>query len=446
MKSNTPAAQEKLIPLPINPEANRVPVTAKQRFKIIAFENNSGKTHSWRVIGTNRQGKQIRENFKELKTAQCRQVELMSDYLGRQPEDNSLRATTLTDTQLRIAEACFPRFDSDEEMFSATDHWVNHGKQHTVPKSERLDEAVKKFKKWLDDKPDESGGNPCTLREHSRKGLRLRVSAFGEWTRNYRIDEITPDIVESFLGKKLPNVSAVTRDNYRRAISRFFSWCIQRPRRWTRVNPCKEIRIDKPEQQPPAILTGEQSEALLRAAERRGLAPYVSICLMAGLRPFEVSRLDWKAINLGDREIRLEGHQTKTGRPRVVGICNTLYAWLSAYEGKPLFPKNWRRKFDSAKEAAGLVKRETAKSKGTFIKKKKGKLVKARRYWKRLTPLNWSPDILRHTAISHFFRKTGSYGLTAEQFGNSEAIIKKHYQGRVSSEDTAKFYALRPKK
>jgi len=51
----------------------------------------------------------------------------------------------------------------------------------------------------------------------------------------------------------------------------------------------------------------------------------------------------------------------------------------------------------------------------------------------------------RHTAISHFFRKTGSYGLTAEQFGNSESIIKLHYQGRVSTEDTKRFYRLTPK-
>jgi hypothetical protein len=38
------------------------------------------------------------------------------------------------------------------------------------------------------------------------------------------------------------------------------------------------------------------------------------------------------------------------------------------------------------------------------------------------------------------------YGKAAEQFGNSEAIIKKHYQSRVSSDDTKKFYALMPKK
>jgi hypothetical protein len=38
----------------------------------------------------------------------------------------------------------------------------------------------------------------------------------------------------------------------------------------------------------------------------------------------------------------------------------------------------------------------------------------------------------------------GERGQTAEQFGNSEGIIKAHYQGRVSSAETKKFYALRP--
>ena len=33
----------------------------------------------------------------------------------------------------------------------------------------------------------------------------------------------------------------------------------------------------------------------------------------------------------------------------------------------------------------------------------------------------WVSDVLRHTAISHYFRATGSYGRTAEQFGNSES-------------------------
>jgi hypothetical protein len=51
---------------------------------------------------------------------------------------------------------------------------------------------------------------------------------------------------------------------------------------------------------------------------------------------------------------------------------------------------------------------------------------------------------MRHTAISHFFRLTGSYGRTAEEFGNSESIIKAHYQGWVTSQDTKHFCSLKP--
>jgi integrase len=146
------------------------------------------------------------------------------------------------------------------------------------------------------------------------------------------------------------------------------------------------------------------------------------LCLFGGLRPFEVTRLSWSAINLPDKEIRLEANQTKTKRGRTVTICPTLHAWLKTYHGTPLFPSNWRKKFDAVKESAGF---------GTSSDEKK------------LVP--WVPDILRHTAISHYFRSAGSYGQTAEQFGNSEAIIKAHYQGRCSTSDAKKFFALKPK-
>ena len=84
-----------------------------------------------------------------------------------------------------------------------------------------------------------------------------------------------------------------------------------------------------------------------------------------------------------------------------------------------------RKSLDALKEAAGYTGRVDGAADGD------------------LKP--WPHDVLRHTAISHYFRKTGSYGRTAEQFGNSEAIIKNHYQGRVTSEDTKRFYALLPR-
>ena len=168
---------------------------------------------------------------------------------------------------------------------------------------------------------------------------------------------------------------------------------------------------------PPEVLSLDACKKLLEAAQaHKGglLAPYVAVCLFGGLRPFEAARLTWDQVNLQDREIRMEASQTKTKRPRVVLIDETLRAWLVAHKDKPFFPTNWRKEFDAVRAAAQITR--------------------------------WPNDIMRHTAISHYFRRVGSYGQTAEWAGNSEAIIKAHYQGRVSTKEAKKFWAMRPGK
>ncbi|MGD0746099.1 MAG: hypothetical protein ABSA45_13180, partial [Verrucomicrobiota bacterium] len=254
--------------------------TPRNRFRVLPFVNERTGSESWRVTGTKRDGTRIRENYANPNDAQYRQVELEAEFLARQT-DTALRATRLTDVQIRLAELAFSKLSDDADLPRAVDHWLKHGKQHHVAESPRIDEAVEKFKAWLDDEPSDNGSNGiCTLREHSRTGLRVRVNIFANGIGNLRVNDITPDIVENFLGKL--NVSNITRDNYRRAVSRFFSWCIQRPRRWTVVNPCREIKFEKGEKAPPAILTVEECKALLKSAETEGIAPYVAACLFAG--------------------------------------------------------------------------------------------------------------------------------------------------------------------
>jgi integrase len=403
------------------PRLGRIPKSQnatghRQRFRILNFTNATG-TKSYRVQGMDRRGKYIRQNFASLHDAQLRQIELEADFHSRQPDANAIRATSLSEVQIRLAESAFLRLDADEELPLAVGYWIEHGRDKAVVESPRLDEAVGQFTAWL-------AGPDCALRPHSKQGLKIRVAVFGNSAPNCRISAVTTDGIEQFIGTL--KVSAVTRDNYRRAVSRFFSWCMERPRRWARSNPCREVKITKPASNaPPVVLAVSECEQLLRAAEtyRDGLlVPYVSACLFAGLRPFEASRLTWSAVNLEDGEIRLEASQTKTKRPRVITIVPTLKTWLEAYQGKAFFPTNWRRHFDAVKAAAGFSSRDGDGGKP------------------------WIPDAMRHTAVSHHFRECGSYGRTAEAFGNSEAIIKTHYQGRVSTADTAAFYALRPTK
>jgi integrase len=367
------------------------------------------------VSGSKRDGTRVRQNYASNQAAKAEKANLEIEYLTGETAA-VVRETRLTESQLRLAEVAFDRLSAEVELLPAVDYWLKHGRQSAVKESPRLDEAFEQFKAWL----PQSGTRKC-----SQDNLRRRVNIFANAVPNLRISDITPDIIQSYLDKRA--VSPKSKDNDRRAVSCFFSWCLERSRRWTAINPCREIRVPQDEAAPPVTLTVAECKGLLRKSEayKAGqLAPYVAVCLFGGLRPFEAARLKWEQVNLDDGEIRMEANQTKTGRLRVVSICPTMRAWLKAYKGKAFFPSNRRRDFAALIEAIGY---------GTATEKKP-----------KLRP--WPVDAMRHTAISHFFRRTGSYGLTAEQFGNSEAIIKRFYQGRVSSEDTKHFYAILPTK
>lgn len=408
--------------------------TAQARFTVKEFTNPSGEI-AWRVDGYKRDGKRIRENFADLKSAQCRQVELETEYLQGKVE-TVIQATKLTTEQVRVAEVAILKLGDDwQRLVDCVDYWNRTGAKNIKTDAPKIDDAIGDDEKadsylhWLKNSP---------LRDATKKHWKTRMTVFKNSVSNIRVSEMTPDFIDGFLSKL--TVGPEGKDTYRRAISRFCSWTIERPRRWMTTNPCREVKVHKGEKSAPAVLTIAQCRAILKAAKkhRKGLlVPYVAVGLFAGLRPFEIRRLTWAAVNLKDNEIRLEAAQTKTGRKtgrgRIVEIDPTLKKWLEAYDGKSFYPSNWRKEFDAVKAKAGFGP-EVIKEKndsGKVVEKKTG-----------LKP--WPDDVLRHTAISHHFRKHQSYGKAAEQFGNSEAIIKAHYQGRVSSDETKKFYALRP--
>lgn len=408
------AATENILPLAIAPRAKQ---TSEDRFKIIEFENPRTSSKSWRVTGIKRDGTRIRKNYSDEGAAKCYKIELETEWLKKDAKPE-IRSTRMSEEQISLAEAAFIRLGEDSELPLAVEYWLTHGKQNAVAVSPRLDEAYLKFTEWLE---------LAKFRDRTKGNLKTRVNVFCNSVANLRVCDVTPETIDGFLDAR--TVSAATKDNDRRAVSRFFSFCIDRKRRWATVNPCRAVTVDQDEASAPQVLTVDQCRNLLKAAQKfKGgrLLPYVAVCLFGGLRPFEASRLDWSAVFLKDREIKLRGDQTKTGESRTVKICDTLAAWLKVCEGKPFYPSNWRKDFDTLKEQIGY---------GPELRDKKPTGFKP-----------WPEDVLRHTAISHYFRKTMSFGDTAEQFGNSESVIKKHYKSNVSSDDTKKFYALRPAK
>src|SRR5208337_1521608 len=103
----------------------------RQRFKIQPFTNPRTGSVSWRVTGTKRDGSRVRDNYSREHDAKCRHIELEAEFLTRETETN-LRATSLTDVQIKLAEMSFKRLADDADLPRAVDYWLRHGNRNAV--------------------------------------------------------------------------------------------------------------------------------------------------------------------------------------------------------------------------------------------------------------------------------------------------------------------------
>ncbi len=150
---------------------------------------------------------------------------------------------------------------------------------------------------------------------------------------------------------------------------------------------------------------------------------YFVLTLLLGLRPdmrtgeirklADCIRRDGVAPYYSNGTLHLSAEITKEREPREVEVSANAAAWLEKY---PLTPEN---------VCPGDYKDEDLRS----IRKK----------------FRIPHDGLRHTAISAFMAMPGnSYAEAADQFGNSEPIIKKHYLRRMSGEEGQRFRGIMP--
>ena len=150
-----------------------------------------------------------------------------------------------------------------------------------VKESPRLDDALKEYTTWMDATEE--------LRLQTKLNLRRRVTNFVKGVGNKRVIDVVPEHVEQYLASR--NVSPITKDADRRAVSSFFVWCMKGKRHWAINNPCYAVEIEGMAtngDHEPAVLAVDDCEKLLRAAEGfedGRLVPYIALCMFGGLRP-----------------------------------------------------------------------------------------------------------------------------------------------------------------
>ncbi|MEZ5384986.1 MAG: phage integrase N-terminal SAM-like domain-containing protein [Prosthecobacter sp.] len=398
------------------------------KLKQITTTDHGYTYQSFLVEGRDGHGERIRRKFKDEEEARSFATANVERVANRKELKKAI-STDLEPEQIAQAENAFRRLRGRYSLDEVVEYYLRHFK---APETEiTLTEARKKF---LDGKEREG------LRERSIYQLertllqfidfmaaRVKESEQGE--REAMVHEISTGDVEAFLSglrskDGVHRAKFSTWNGYRADLSSFFAWCSDKKRRWCSENPVtnttryahKLVHQQRPE---PDVLTPEQAEALMaHAAIFKGgaYAKFFALLLFAGLRPTEAHKLArhekrHENVDLKVGVIELPAEITKTGRKRTITIQPNLKKWLAAFPGEILPEKNTDRELKNIRRQFSLTH-----------------------------------DVCRHSWFTYFVASFDSFAKAAKEGGNSEQIVKEHYESpaKKRGEQAKKFWTISP--
>jgi integrase len=148
------------------------------------------------------------------------------------------------------------------------------------------------------------------------------------------------------------------------------------------------------------------------------LLPVIALGGLAGLRLQEIARLNWPDVWRVPGHIEIAATKAKTRQRRLVEIVPALAAWLEPFCG--LDGKVWGDTLDNFHDLFGKLRDDVG--------------IPARR------------NGLRHAFCTYHFAANANENLTAQQAGNSPAMIHAHYKGLATQADAKKWFNVLPPK
>ena len=148
--------------------------------------------------------------------------------------------------------------------------------------------------------------------------------------KNKKCEEITVDMVQTFLLKRKRDVSAVTANKDLRALRSLFSFGIKATKKWISNNPTLGIEffpVDKKEKYVPP--QKDVVKVLDAADQATGDYLWTIICTMG--RMGEINRLKWSDVNFNNKHLVLYTRKKKGGHltPRRIPLNKKIFGILS---------------------------------------------------------------------------------------------------------------------
>jgi integrase len=151
-----------------------------------------------------------------------------------------------------------------------------------------------------------------------------------------RLNEITSED----LSKAMDGMTSSVRNFTIRILGGLFNFGMKRG--YCASNPTRNVDTAQREPTEIEIYTPTETVAILTASEKNdpGLIPYLAVSFFCGLRRSEALRLDWTAIDLREKFVKLPASITKTRKGRHIELSSNALAWLRTHakeEGR-IFP------------------------------------------------------------------------------------------------------------
>lgn len=199
-------------------------------------------------------------------------------------------------------------------------------------------------------------------------------------------------------------------------------------RQWCDKNVVKLIEKRKVVEKEIKPLSLTEAKKLLKTSQQpkyRDCSASVGLLLLAGIRPREVRRLEWRDIDLSENVITIRSQCSKTGGVRQVEICPALKNWLirsmnqnapyfsdGVHEEQKICPDNFNRKWKTIRDSSGF--------KGV-----------------------WVQDVLRHTYASYhakYFRDLSRLQLNMGH--RDQSLLRSRYvnMSGITSADARAFF------
>lgn len=250
---------------------------------------------------------------------------------------------------------------------------------------------------------------PCTI-----SMLRYYLGKFVENRETMELRFITEHTVQEWFESRREKPSAQQSNFWR--LHNFFQFCVRR--RWMSENPCAFIDPVRVEPGVPSVLTIAQCREVMRycVEENPKALPFAALALFAGVRPEEITRLQWSDLDLVQGTLTVDAAASKTHRRRKIQLPPNCTEWLR------------------------LARRTGGKlpiSRSTRVRW-------VREFRKALGLKRWPNDVMRHTAASYLLAIHENAGKVALMLGNSERILLRHYRDLVSLRDASEFWAIAP--